>query len=153
MARRQIITSDKLQPAREDYSYSHAVRVGNTIYIAGQVARDKDYKIVHKRDFLGQVRHAFESMKNVLEAAGASMQDVVKLTFYCTNLHDLVNINEVYEEYFGEHIPAMTAVEVVRLWNPHFLVEVEAVAVVGEEQIIIDGKKLEGKEYFRRLPK
>ena len=93
MAKKQIITSDKLQPAREDYSYSHAIRVGNTIHISGQVARDKDYKIVHKRDFTGQVRHAFESMKNVLEAAGASMQDVVKLNFFCTNLRDLTAIN------------------------------------------------------------
>jgi hypothetical protein len=52
---------------------------------------------------------------------------------------------EILIKYFGEHIPAMTAVEVVQLWNPHFLVEVEAVAVVNEEQTIIEGKETPGR--------
>ncbi len=50
----------------------------------------------------------------------------------------------LHRKYFGDHIPAMTAVEVVQLWHPHVLVEVEAIAVVDEDQVIIDGKEIEG---------
>ena len=137
MPRRQFVTSDKLLPVREQYTYSHAIKAGNTIYLSGQVARDRDGKVAHKRDFVGQFEMALENIKNVLETAGASMQDIVKITFYCRHLWYLTKMMPVYKKYFGEHVPALTAVEVVQLWDPHFLIEVEAVAVVGEEQTII----------------
>ena len=137
MPRRQFVTSDKLAPVRERYTYSHAIKVGNTIYLSGQVARDKDGKVCHKHDFVGQIEMVFENINNVLETAGASMQDIVKMTMFCRNLWDLTKMMPSYKKYFGEHIPALTAVEVVQLWDPYFLVEVEAVAVVGEEQTII----------------
>ena len=140
MPKRRIMYSDALEPVREKYTYSHAIKAGNTIYVSGQVSRDKNHKVSHKRDFPGQIELVFENMKRVLEAAGGSMQDVVKLTFFCRNLRDLPEMMPVYKKYFGDHIPAMTAVEVVQLWNPHFLVEVEAVAVAGEEQVVIEGK-------------
>jgi 2-iminobutanoate/2-iminopropanoate deaminase len=137
MQKRQFVTSDKLLPVREQYTYSHAIKVGNTIYLSGQVARDRDGKVCHKRDFVGQFEMALENIKNVLETAGASMQDIVKMTFFCRHLWDLTKMMPVYKKYFGDHVPALTAVEVVQLWDPHFLIEVEAIAVVGEEQTII----------------
>ena len=137
MPRRQFVTSDKLLPVREQYTYSHAIKVGNTIYLSGQVARDRDGKVAHKRDFVGQFEMALENIKNVLETAGASMQDIVKMTFYCRHLWYLTKMMPVYKKYFGDHVPALTTVEVVQLWDPHFLIEVEAIAVVGEEQTII----------------
>jgi len=137
MARRRFVTSDKLLPVRERYTYSHGIKVGNTIYLSGQVARDKDGKVCHKRDFLGQIEMVFANIKDVLETAGASMQDIVKMTCFCRNLWDLTKMMPIYKKYFGDHIPAMTAVEVVQLWDPHFLIEVEAIAVVDEEQTII----------------
>jgi len=137
MPKRQFVTSDKLLPVRERYTYSHGIKVGNTIYLSGQVARDKDGKVAHKRDLVGQLEMALENIKNILETAGASMQDIVKMTFYCRHLWELTKMMPVYKKYFGDHVPAMTAVEVVQLWDPHFLIEVEAIAVVGEEQTII----------------
>ena len=139
--KKQIVHSDKLEPVRRKYTYSHAIKAGNTIYLSGQVSRDRDHKVCHKRDFVGQIELVFENMKNVLEAAGATMQDVVKLNFFCRSLRDLTKMTAIYEKYFGDHIPAMTAVEVVQLWNPHFLVEVEAIAVVNEEQTVIEGRE------------
>jgi len=137
MPKRQFITSDKLLPVREQFTYSHGIKVGNTIYLSGQIARDRDGKVAHKRDFMGQFEMALENIKNVLETAGASMQDIVKMTFYCRHLWDLTKMMPVYKKYFGDHVPAMTAVEIIQLWDPHLLIEVEAIAVVGEEQTII----------------
>lgn len=154
MAKKKIIYSDKLAPCRHRLGYSHAIKVGNTIYVAGQVARDREHNICHKRDFLGQIEMIFENMKNVLEAGGASMQDVVKLNFFCRHLWYMTKIMPIFEKYFGDHVPAMTACEVIQLWHPHFLLEVEAIAVVGEEQIIIDGSEMPGlpKERFHMGP-
>ena len=154
MSKKKIIYSDKLAPCRQRLGYAHAVKVGNTIYVAGQVARDREHNICHKRDFLGQIEMIFENMKNVLEAAGASMQDVVKLNFFCRHLWYMTKIMPVFEKYFGDHVPAMTACEVIQLWHPHFLFEVEAIAVVDEEQIIIDGSEVPGlpKERFHMGP-
>jgi len=137
MPRRQFVTSDKLAPVRQRYTYSHAIKVGNTIYLSGQTARDKEGKVCYKRDFVGQIEMVFENIKNVLETAGASMQDIVKMTIYCRHLWDMTKMMPAYKKYFGDHVPAMTAVEVVQLWDPHFLVEVDVIAVVGEEQTII----------------
>jgi len=154
VSKKKIIYSDKLAPCRQRLGYAHAVKVGNTIYVAGQVARDREHNICHKRDFLGQIEMIFENMKNVLEVAGASMQDVVKLNFFCRHLWYMTKIMPAFEKYFGDHVPAMTACEVIQLWHPHFLFEVEAIAVVGEEQIIIDGSEVPGlpKERFHMGP-
>ena len=150
MAKKELILSDKLPPMRKGMTYSHAIKVGNTIYVSGQVARDKEYRICHKRDFLGQIEMVFQNIKDVLEVAGASMQDVVKLNFFCRHLWDLRLMGPAFEKYFGDHVPTMTAVEVVQLWHPHVLVEVEAIAVIGEDQMIIDGKEIEGIKYGKR---
>jgi enamine deaminase RidA (YjgF/YER057c/UK114 family) len=91
----------------------------------------------------------FQNMKDVLEVAGATMQDVVKLNFFCRHLWDLRLTVPIFEKYFGDHVPAMTAVEVVQLWHPHILVECEAIAVVGEDMVIIDGKEIGGVGYGR----
>ncbi len=150
MAKKELVLSEKLGPMRKRMLYSHAVKVGNTIYVSGQLARDKEYVIHHKRDFMGQLRMAFQNMKDVLEVAGATMQDVVKVNFYCRHLWDMHNMESVFTEFFGDHVPATTAVEVVQLWHPHILVEVEAIAVVGEDQVIIDGKEMEDTKYGKR---
>lgn len=154
MSKKKIIYSDKLAPVRHRLGYAHAVKVGNTIYVAGQVARDREHNICHKRDFLGQIDMIFQNMKDVLEVAGASMQDVVKLNFFCRHLWDMTKMVPIFEKYFGDHVPAMTACEVIQLWHPHFLAEVEAIAVVGEDQIIIEGSEVEGlsKERFHMGP-
>jgi len=65
MARKEFIFSDKLAPVRKRLAYSHAIKVGNTIYVSGQVARDKEHKICHKRDFVGQIEMVFQNMKDV----------------------------------------------------------------------------------------
>lgn len=109
-----------------------------SIYQVGQ--QGIRHNICYKRDVVGQIDMVFQNMKEVLENAGASMQDVVKLNFYCRNILDMPDMLPVLRKYFGEHAPARTIVQVEQLAHPHILIEVDAVAIVGEEEIIIDGK-------------
>ena len=124
---KQIINPDNVHRPR---GYSHAYRVGNTIYISGQTALDEEGNLVGPGDIVAQSRQAYENMKRILEAAGATMRDIVKLNYFCKDLREIPKAAGVYREYFGDHYPANTAVQISNLWEPGFLLEVEAVAVV-----------------------
>jgi len=124
---KEFIMADNVLKAR---GYSHAVKVGNTIYVAGCVALDEEGNVVGQDDFAAQAGQAFENMKRVLEAAGASIKDVVMMTQYCKDISRLGEIREPWRKYFSYPYPAVTAVEVSRLFLPEILLEVDAVAVV-----------------------
>ena len=109
--------------------FSHAVKVDNTIYLAGIVGVDENWKVVG--DIAAQVDRAYENMRRVLEAAGARMTDVVKMTHYCRDIDELISASGVRPKYFGDYRPADTMVQVSRLAMPELRVEVEAVAVIG----------------------
>lgn len=109
--------------------YTHTVRVGNTVYVAGQVGWDKEGKIV-PGGFEAQAAQAFENLKRALEGGGASLADVVKITTYVKDLNDLPKFREVREKYFSPPLPASTLVQIVSLAMPELLIEIEAVAVV-----------------------
>lgn len=109
--------------------YTHTVRAGNTVYVAGQVGWDKDGKIV-SGGFEAQAAQAFENLKRALEGGGASLADVVKITTYVKDLNDLPKFREVREKYFTAPLPASTLVQIVSLAMPELLIEIEAIAVV-----------------------
>lgn len=109
--------------------YTHTVRAGNTVYVAGQVGWDKDGKIV-PGGFEAQAAQAFENLKRALEGGGASLADVVKITTYVKDLNDLPKFREVREKYFTAPLPASTLVQIVSLAMPELLIEIEAIAVV-----------------------
>ncbi|MFQ5827393.1 MAG: RidA family protein [Dehalococcoidia bacterium] len=124
---KEIIAPENVHRAR---GYSHAIKVGNTIYVAGQTGMDLEGNII-EGDCAAHAHQAFENMKRVLEAAGATMQDVVKLNYYFINIaDDLPKIADAYRQYFGRHYPAATAVQVGSLAYPGMLLEVEAIAVM-----------------------
>jgi reactive intermediate/imine deaminase len=110
--------------------YTDAVRGGNLLFISGCVPLDADGNLVGAGDVVAQARQVFTNIGLILEAAGASFADVVKVTNYLTNIDDRPLINPVRQEFFGDARPASTLVEVSRLVSPDFLLEVEAVAVV-----------------------
>lgn len=111
--------------------YSHAVKVDNTVYVAGQVAWDEQRRVV-PGGFEAQATQALENLKRVLEAAGASFRDVVKLNTYIKNLDDLPKYREIRERYFSAPFPASTTVQIVSLASPDLLIEIEAVASIGQ---------------------
>jgi enamine deaminase RidA (YjgF/YER057c/UK114 family) len=113
--------------------YSHVAEVftGRTIYIAGQLAQDKDGKVVGPGDFRAQCVQVFENLKSALASVGADFTHVVKLTNYFTDMAHVEAFREVRAQYVNtQQPPASTAVQVVRLARPEMLIEVEAIAVV-----------------------
>lgn len=113
----------------EPIGWSHAVKVGNTIYVSGMVGFDENREVV-AGGFEAQTMKAFENIELALEAAGASLKDVVKLTVYVTDMGNIGKFREIRARYFSPPMPASTGVEVSRLILPELLVEIEAIAVV-----------------------
>jgi reactive intermediate/imine deaminase len=126
MKRQAISTTDA--PAAIG-PYSQAVRAGDTIYLSGQIGLDpKTMLIADGID--AQVRRVFDNLKAVAAAAGASLDDAVKLTVYLTDLENFANVNEAMAKTFREPFPARATVEVAALPRGA-LVEVDAVLVAG----------------------
>ena len=112
-------------------AYSHAVKVGNTIYVAGQVAVGTDGNLVGKGDVKAQAEQAWKNMKNVLEAAGATIEDLVDVTTYIVNPDDVAKIREVRQRYLPENNkPTSTLIVAQALANPDLLIEIKGIAVV-----------------------
>jgi 2-iminobutanoate/2-iminopropanoate deaminase len=110
--------------------YHHAARAGDTIYVAGQVARDEAGAIVAPHDAAGQARAVFANLARVLAAAGSDPRHVVKLTTFLVDPADAAAVAAARRELFGEHRPPHTGLIVVALGDPAIRVEVEAIAVV-----------------------
>lgn len=112
--------------------YSHVVsaRGGRTIYIAGQVALDSQGRLVGEGDLAAQARQVFANLDVALKAAGATFANVVKTNYYMRDAGQVAVVREVRSKYFTGELPASTLVEVPRLAQPGFLIEIEMVAVV-----------------------
>ena len=112
--------------------YTHVVEVnrGKTLYISGQVARDQTGYVVGDGDFRAQTRQVLENLKSALAAAGATFDDIVKLTTYVTDMSHIQALREIRAGYFGANPPANTLVQVVRLAQPELMIEIEAIAVI-----------------------
>lgn len=113
------------------FGYSHAIQIDNTIYVSGQIPLDIDGNVVGKNDMAVQTEQAYENLKRVLEEAGAEMTDIVMLNIYCTDIDEFdKKTRPARKKYFGDYYPAVTAVQVSRLYRPDYLIEVEAVAAI-----------------------
>ena len=117
------------------YGFSHAIKSagGMTIHCAGQVAWDKDYKVVGAGDVGAQARQALKNLKAVLAAAGATPADVVRIRTYVVNHSPelLGPVGEALAEFWGDVIPAAnTWIGVQSLALPDFLIEIEATAQI-----------------------
>ncbi len=95
--------------------YSQAVRVGNTIWVSGQIPLDPATKELVKGDIETQARRVFDNIKAVVAAAGANLDAVVKTTIFLTDLSHFAPVNEVMAEYFREPYPARSTVGVAAL--------------------------------------
>ena len=91
-------------------TYSQAVRAGNTIWVSGQIPLDPATKELVNGDIEAQIRRVFDSIKAIVTAAGASMDDVVKVTIFLIDLANFALVNQVMAEYFREPYPARAAV-------------------------------------------
>jgi reactive intermediate/imine deaminase len=114
--------------------YTHVVQVygGRTIYIAGQVAFDKSGNVVGKGDFAAQAAQVFENLKSALVAAGATFDNLVKVTTFVTDMSQMQTLRSIRAKYYGKNAPASTLVQITKLANDDLMIEIEAVAVVPE---------------------
>lgn len=106
---------------------------GRVVAISGQVALDASGKVVGAGDPAAQARQVFENLRLCLAAAGASFDDVIKLTYFVTDVAHMPAIRTVRDELLGaDRLPASTAVQVAALVSPEFLLEIEALALTGD---------------------
>ncbi|ULJ59526.1 RidA family protein [Wielerella bovis] len=109
--------------------YSQAVKAGNTVYLSGQIPLDPQTMQLVSDTFEAQAHQVFKNLRAVCEAAGGSLNDVVKINAYLTDLSDFSTFNQVMEQYFVQPFPARAAVGVAALPRGA-LVEAEAVMVL-----------------------
>ena len=124
---RTVVATDQAPAAVGPYS--QAVRAGGLVFTAGQISIDPASGKLVGRDIQEQTRRVLQNLQAVLDAAGASMADVVKTTVFLKDMGDFQAMNEVYAQFFTENPPARSAVQVVAL--PLGVdIEIEAVALV-----------------------
>ena len=107
--------------------YSHAVVAGNFMFISGQVALDESEKVVGK-DIETQTEQVMKNLERILQAEGATFDDIVKIRVNLVNLADRPGFHKIRRKYFKDNLPASTLVMVTSLIDKDLLVEVEAVA-------------------------
>jgi enamine deaminase RidA (YjgF/YER057c/UK114 family) len=103
---------------------------GQLLYVSGQVAWDTNGNIVGKGDVRTQARQVFQNLRQVLQAAGGDLKDLMKITTYITKIEDLPAVAEARSEVFQGELPASTLIVVKSLFHPDFLLEVEGIAAI-----------------------
>jgi len=112
--------------------FAQAVRVGDILWVSGQVGRDRNGRVAE--DVETQCRLAFERLRDVLTAAGGSLDDVVEIVTFHTSMDDFPVFRRVKAEFLTGDYPAWTAVGVPELALPEFRIEIKATAVIGSGQ-------------------
>ncbi|MFH0814392.1 MAG: RidA family protein [Pseudomonadota bacterium] len=118
---------------QDNFGFSQAWKVDGAqsiIFISGQAGISAEGEVMHAGDFQAQARLTFENLKTVLEQAGASLENIVKLGVYLVDMGNLLDYGAVQAEFFKGRMPAQTAVQVSSLALPGMMIEVEAIAVV-----------------------
>ncbi|MDC9725225.1 MAG: RidA family protein [Gammaproteobacteria bacterium] len=129
MAREIIHTSNAPEAIG---TYSQAVKVGDVVYMSGQIPLVPETMTVVEGDFATQVRRVFDNLTAVADAAGGSLQDIVKLNIFLTDLSYFGTVNEIMAEYFQQPYPARAAIGVASL-PKDVPVEMDAVMHIGAE--------------------
>jgi reactive intermediate/imine deaminase len=129
MAQKEIIQTDSAPKAIG--TYSQAVKVGDTVYLSGQIPLIPDTMEVVTGDMAAQIRRVFDNLKAVAEAAGGSLADIAKLNIFLTDLSHFALVNEVMADYFKQPYPARAAVGVASL-PKNVPVEMDAVMVLSK---------------------
>ena len=114
----------------EIVGYSRAVRIGNTIEVTGTVAVDEHNRVIGENDAFLQTQFILQKIEAVLIRAGASLKDVVRTRLYVTDITQWEAYGRAHGAVFRDIRPCTTMVEVSRLIEPHFLVEIEATAIL-----------------------
>lgn len=113
------------------FGYSHVVKVGDTVWVSGQLPLDQDGNIVGKGDIAVQTDKTYENLQKCLESVGATLNDIVMLGVYATDLEEYDKTRDIRKKYFGKYRPATTGMQISKLYFPEAMIEVEATAIIG----------------------
>lgn len=115
--------------------YAHGILAGNTVFLGGQTALDKDMRIV-PGGIVEQFTKAFSNVLSTLREAGGQPEDLVSVTIYLTDVDDYMangrEIGRIWREMAGSEYPAMAGIGVTRLWQKDAMIEIQGIAVIGE---------------------
>ena len=124
----QHINPSTIAPPR---GFSHVVKDGSTVYVAGQVARDRDGKTVGIDDAKAQTEQVFKNLEAALAAVGGNLSHIVKANIFMTHREDFPAYREIRAKYMpGDDLPVTTLVLCSGLADPDFRIEIEAIAIV-----------------------
>jgi reactive intermediate/imine deaminase len=127
---KEIIRPDKLPEPKAPFSYGILTSPGKLLFIAGQTPINEKGEIVGVGDFEAQARQVFENVKAVVEAAGGSFADIVKVTIYITDAKYRPELDRVRKAFYGTTPPTSTLLIVSGLAQKEYLLEVESIAVL-----------------------
>jgi enamine deaminase RidA (YjgF/YER057c/UK114 family) len=130
MAGKKRVVSTKVPEAAPGL-WSNCIRAGDFLFISGQVARSSVTAAPQETDEYGQARVIFGKIRDLVEAAGGEINDVVKITIYVVNIKNNKEVWRARKEFFTGDFPASTLVEVRSLASPEILLEIDAVAWLG----------------------
>ena len=125
------VSSDRLAKPNGHFSQATAIEArGKLVFISGMTARRPDGSIAGIGDIEAQTRQVCENLKAAAEAAGGSLDDIVRVDVYVRNIEHFPVIHKVRQEYFRPPAPASTMVEVSKMVSPDYLIEISAIAVL-----------------------
>lgn len=128
--KQELINSKAHQYLYDNWQFSQAVKVGNQVWVSGQIGYDRVNK-KYPESVLEQSYHAFANLEAVLKSAGATMDDVVSITTFHTDISKIGDVVKSKSKFMPKDFSAWTAVEVTGLAQPQILFEVKAVAIIG----------------------
>ena len=130
MAKQQVRT-ERLREPSGHFSQAIAIEAkGRMVFISGMTARRPDGTIAGIGDIEAQTRQVCENIKSAVESAGGSMDDICRVDVFVRNIEHFEKIHKVRREYFKAPAPASTMVEVTKMVNPDYLIEINAIAVI-----------------------
>jgi 2-iminobutanoate/2-iminopropanoate deaminase len=127
--KREIIHTNKVYSSPNPLS--QAVKYGNLVFVSGLLAKDPATEKVVAGGMREQTRQVIENLKNVLDAAGSSLDEILKISVFITDRGKFGEMNEVYRSYFAKDAPARICVE-AGMTNDGYLIEMDCIAAVGE---------------------
>nr|XP_023021540.1 rutC family protein UK114 isoform X2 [Leptinotarsa decemlineata] len=132
---KKILINTSNAPSFSSMPFNQAVVLDNTIYVSGVLGVNKDTMKLVDDDFTSEVRQTLKNLKAILEAGSSSLEKVVKVTVFLSDINDFAAMNEVYREFFTKDFPARSAFQVGKLpFNAR--VEIEVIAATGDVKTI-----------------
>jgi len=132
MPKTQIVSPNIRQPNGHFSQATMVAARGRLVFISGMTARRADGSIAGIGDIEAQTRQVCENLKSAIEQAGGTMDDICRVDVYVRNMEHFEQIHKVRREYFKPPAPASTMVEICKMTSPDYLIEINAIAVIGD---------------------